>query len=50
LERKKLYKLNGTFFFPQEIQKEKEREENLVYEDDFLFIVVVCDVLNCKDV
>jgi hypothetical protein len=39
LERKKnLYKLNGTYFFSQEAQKEKEREENLVEEDNFLFV------------
>jgi hypothetical protein len=39
-----LYKLNGTLFFcfssssPQEAQKEKEREDDLVDEDDFLFV------------
>ena len=34
-EKKKMYKLNRTFF-SQEAQKEKE--ENLVDEDDFLFV------------
>ena len=42
--------MENFLFFSQEAQKEKEREDNLVDEDDFVFVVVVCDILNYKDV
>jgi hypothetical protein len=39
LEReKKIVQIKWNLFFSQEAQKEKEREENLVEEDNFLFV------------
>jgi hypothetical protein len=37
-QKKKVNKLNGTFFFPQEAQNEKEREEIFDGKDDFIFV------------